>query len=198
MCYIHGVDSDAEWLILISRVPAEPSRHRVAVWRELRKAGAVPISSGAWALPQDPKFDRAIARVAHLCEKGGGTLAVLVTRPRDAASGMMLPELFASARRDEWVEFVADCGKFLDEIDREIAKQKFTFAELEEEEQSLERLQRWVAELDKRQLTGIAEADAAVARVELERCVSALNNYAGLVYDAMRIASEPFAAGDKA
>ncbi len=77
---------------------------------------------------------------------------MLVTRPRDAASGMMLPELFESARRDEWVEFVTDCGKFLDEIDREIAKQKFTFGELEEEEQSLERLQRWVAELDKRQL----------------------------------------------
>lgn len=37
-----------------------------------------------------------------------------------------------------------------------------------------------------------------MARVELERCVSALNNYAGLVYDAMRVASEPVAAGDKA
>ena len=29
--------------MLVVRVPAEPSRHRVAVWRELRRLGAVPI-----------------------------------------------------------------------------------------------------------------------------------------------------------
>jgi hypothetical protein len=187
---------ETQWLILISRVPAEPSRHRVAVWRELRKAGAVPISSGAWALPLDPKFDPAIARVAHLCEKGGGTLAVLATQPRDATSGAMLPELFEAARRDEWKEFIADCGKFLDEIEREISKQKFTFGELEEEEQSLERLQRWTIELEKRQLPGVADADAAAARVALDGCVESLNHYAGLVYDAMRIASGPMLTGE--
>lgn len=185
------MSDDIQWLILISRVPAEPSRHRVAVWRELRKAGAVPISSGAWALPQDPRFDPAIARVAHLCEKGGGTLAVLTTQPRDSTSGSMLPELFEAARRDEWAEFIADCSKFLDEIDREIAKKKFTFAELEEEEQSLERLQRWTIELEKRQFADIAAGPASDAREALARCVDSLNHYAGLVYDAMRDPSEP-------
>lgn len=190
--------SATQWLILISRIPAEPSRHRVAVWRELRKAGAVPISSGAWALPQDPKFDPAIARVAHLCEKGGGTLAVLITQPRDVSSGAMLPELFESARLDEWNEFIADCGKFLDEIDREIAKQKFTFGELEEEEQSLERLQRWIVDLDKRQFAGVAKTGAAAAREALDRCVASLNHYAGLVYDAMRVASDQIPETDTA
>lgn len=192
------MENETDWLILISRVPAEPSRHRVAVWRELRKAGAVPISSGAWALPQDPKFDRAITRIAHRCEKGGGTLAVLATTPRDATSGVMLPELFEAARCDEWREFVADCGKFLDEIDREIARQKFTFGELEEEEQSLERLQRWIVELDKRQFAGFAATEAAEARGALERCTASLDRYAGLVYDAMRIAADPIATELKA
>jgi hypothetical protein len=192
------MNSGTQWLILISRIPAEPSRHRVAVWRELRKAGAVPISSGAWALPQDPKFDPAIARVAHLAEKGGGTLAVLATQPRDVTSGAMLPGLFEAARRDEWNEFIADCGKFLDEIDREIAKKKFTFGELEEEEQSLERLQRWIVDLDKRQFVDVAETEGAAAREALDRSVASLNHYAGLVYDAMRVASDPMPEADKA
>ncbi|HMC37410.1 MAG TPA: chromate resistance protein ChrB, partial [Actinomycetota bacterium] len=26
-----------EWLLITYRIPAEPSRHRVAVWRELRR-----------------------------------------------------------------------------------------------------------------------------------------------------------------
>jgi hypothetical protein len=149
-------------------------------------------------LPQDPQFDRAIARVAHLCEKGDGTLAVLVTRPRDAASGLMLPELFEDARRDEWAEFIADCGKFLAEIDREIAKKKFTFGELEEEEQSLERLQRWFSDLGKRQWGGLAEDDAASARQILDRSVASLDTFAGLVYDAMRVAPERVTTGDEA
>src|SRR3954452_22881933 len=34
-------DGPARWLVLVVRVPADPSRHRVAVWRELRRAGAV-------------------------------------------------------------------------------------------------------------------------------------------------------------
>ena len=31
------------WVVLLARVAAEPSRHRVAVWRELRRLGAVAI-----------------------------------------------------------------------------------------------------------------------------------------------------------
>jgi hypothetical protein len=41
----------------------------------------------------------------------------------------------------------AECGKYLDAIDQEIATGKLTLAELDEEEQSLERLRRWHPEL---------------------------------------------------
>jgi hypothetical protein len=43
-----GAADDAQggrWLVLAVRVPAEPSRHRVAVWRELRRTGAVPLGA---------------------------------------------------------------------------------------------------------------------------------------------------------
>ena len=52
-------------------------------------------------------------------------------------------ELFTADRTAEWTEFLADCGKFDAEIDKELRIQKLTMAELEEEEQSLERLRRW-------------------------------------------------------
>jgi hypothetical protein len=35
-----------EWIVLLVRLAAEPSRHRVAVWRELRRAGAVSLGPG--------------------------------------------------------------------------------------------------------------------------------------------------------
>ncbi|MGI8415812.1 MAG: Chromate resistance protein ChrB, partial [Nakamurella sp.] len=39
---------------MVVRVPAEPSRHRVAVWRELRRIGALSLGQATWAVPDVP------------------------------------------------------------------------------------------------------------------------------------------------
>ncbi|MGN6103709.1 MAG: Chromate resistance protein ChrB [Kofleriaceae bacterium] len=154
------------WLLVIPKIAAEPSRHRVAVWRELRRIGAVPVTSGAWTVPDLPVFADALPAVRALAERGEGTLAVLSATARDTADTDVLVEAFAAVRRDEWAEFVADCGKFSDELDREIAKGKFTFGELEEEEQSLERLRRWHRELQRRDALGLVEAVEATRTLD--------------------------------
>ncbi|MGX4693955.1 Chromate resistance protein ChrB [Streptomyces sp. JNUCC 63] len=59
--------------------------------------------------------------------------------PEDAAR---LQELFTAARSADRTELLADCGKFETEIAKESRDAKFTLAELEEEELSLERLRR--------------------------------------------------------
>ncbi|WP_216363412.1 Chromate resistance protein ChrB [Subtercola boreus] len=171
-------------MLLIVQLSAEPSRHRVAVWRELRRAGAVPVSAGTWGMPAGPAFQPAVDRAAELCHKGGGVLAVIDASPRDEASAMLIETAYRAARVDEWNEFEADCGKFEAEIAREIAKQKFTFGELEEEEQSLERLRRWYLDLMKRDVLGLPEAHTAEQR--LHACESVLEGYAEMVYDVMR------------
>ncbi|MGR0161003.1 hypothetical protein [Paenarthrobacter nitroguajacolicus] len=43
---------DEHWLLILVQVPAQPSWHRVAVWR----AGAVPLSPGTWLLPAHPRW----------------------------------------------------------------------------------------------------------------------------------------------
>ncbi|WP_288026403.1 Chromate resistance protein ChrB [Arthrobacter sp.] len=171
------------WVLILPQVPSEPSRHRVAVWRQLRKAGAVPVASGAWALPAGPAFQADLDRAGELCRKGGGTAAVLDVSPRDESSAALIRDAFAAVRLDEWAEFTADCGKFEAEIAREIDKRKFTFAELEEEEQSLERLRRWYRDLKKRDVLELPEAKAAATR--LRACASALDGYAEQVYQAV-------------
>ncbi len=177
------VTKDVKWVLVLIQLPAEPSRHRVAVWRELRKAGAVPVSSGVWAVPAGPVFQPALDRAGDLCRTGGGTFAVIDAVPRDAASTAMIRDTFAAARLDEWAEFIADCGKFAQEIAREIGQEKFTFGELEEEEQSLERLRRWYRDLKKRDVLGLPEAEAAEQR--LLACSATLDDYAERVYQAM-------------
>jgi hypothetical protein len=59
---------------------------------------------------------------------------------------------------------LSECGGFDAEIAGEIAKEKFTLAELDEEEQNLDRLKRWYRELRHRDLFGARSAPVAERR----------------------------------
>ncbi|WP_020658639.1 Chromate resistance protein ChrB [Amycolatopsis benzoatilytica] len=171
---------DGKWLVLVVRVPSAPSRHRVAVWRELRRVGALSLGQGAWAVPDVPGFAGGVARAAELAERGGGEVITLDAAERD---GSRLLELFTAEREEEWAEFLADCGKFDAEIDKEIRVGKFTMAELEEEEQSLERLRRWHRDLKARDVFGAPSAGDADA--QLAHCADRLAEYTERVFQAL-------------
>lgn len=183
------MDEHFDWVLVSAKVPKEPTRHRVAVWRALRKTGAVPISSGMWAVPRLPQFDAGIATARTLAERGGGTLGSFFVTRESGSDIDALREAFLEARRDEWKELLAECSAYEVEVRKEIAVEKFTFAELEEEEQSLERLRRWYSELESRSV--IALPEQAVAAQELEICQKLLDGYADLVYRAAELGTGP-------
>jgi hypothetical protein len=171
------------WLVLVVRVPAAPSRHRVAVWRELRRIGALSLGQGAWVTPDVPAFAEGLKRVVELAERGDGEVLVLEAAGRAESDTARLVELFTAERTDEWTEFLADCGKFDAEIDKEIRIGKFTMAELEEEEQSLERLRRWHRDIKARDVFGAPAAGEAEQR--LEHCAGRLADYTDRVFQAL-------------
>jgi hypothetical protein len=170
-------------LVLVVRVPADPSRHRVAVWRELHRIGALSLGQGAWVVPDVPMFADGVARVIELARRGEGEVIVLDATGRAEPDGARLEALFTGERAQEWAEFLADCGKFDAEIDKEIRAGKLTMAELEEEEQSLERLRRWYRDLKARDVFG---APAAVqAEQRLKHCTERLAGYTERVFQAL-------------
>ena len=165
---------------MLVQVPSDPSRHRVAVWRELRRFGAVPVGQGAWTAPDVPACRAGAEKAKELARSGNGELLMLTTGAEDGDAAR-LQELFAAARAEEWAEFIADSDKFNDEIAREIAKKKFTLAELEEEEQALDRLRRWFRALRIKDVFG--SPGAATAEQKLAACSEALDGFAALVYN---------------
>ena len=169
------------WRVITYRLPAEPSRHRVAVWRELRRLGAVPLQQGTWAVPAGEPFDAGLARVTKAIAAAGGEPVVLAVAD-DQASTAQLEALFTEQREAEWAEFLGDCGKYEAELAGEVAKGKLTLAELDEEEQSLERLRRWYRTIRARDLFGAPSAAAAEGR--LKDCAEALEQFAEQVYQA--------------
>jgi Protein ChrB, N-terminal len=171
------------WLLLVCRMPTEPARHRMALWRELRRAGAVPIAQGVWALPDLPAAEALLGKARHHVHAAGAEMLTLTAAGHDPDSVARLDALYAEARAQEWAEFSADCDKFLAEIDKEECIGKFTLAELEEEEQSLDRLRRWYRDLRVRDLLGTPPA--VDADQHLKRCSERLDQYAERVYTVL-------------
>jgi hypothetical protein len=169
------------WRVITYRLPAEPSRHRVATWRELRRLGAVPLQQGTWAVPGGEPFDAGLAQVMEMITAAGGQ-PVILTIADEQASVSRLEELFTEQREAEWAEFIADCGKYEAELASEVEKGKLTLAELDEEEQSLERLRRWYRAIRTRDLFGARAAPAAERR--LKDVTEALEQFADQVYQA--------------
>jgi hypothetical protein len=95
-------------------------------------------------LPARGDFVEAVTRAVGLVEQAGGDALVFDAVPRAEDMEARLEGLFAAERKEEWTEFLAECGKFEAEIEKEIRTKKFTEAELDEEEQNLERLRRGV------------------------------------------------------
>ncbi|MFF7680072.1 Chromate resistance protein ChrB [Actinacidiphila glaucinigra] len=181
-------ESRSRWLVLVIRLPAEPSRHRVSVWRELRKLGALSLGQGVWAVPDVPVFADRLARAITLTERAEGQVVILDASGRTPEDAARFQALFSAARSADWTEFLADCDKFEDELAKEIRIAKFTLAELEEEEQSLERLRRWHRDLTARDLFRVPEGDRATKR--LSECAAACEDYAERVYQALHAVSE--------
>ena len=43
------------WLLLVYRIPREPTAGRVFVWRKLKQLGAIALQDAAWVLPKTPR-----------------------------------------------------------------------------------------------------------------------------------------------
>jgi hypothetical protein len=181
--------NDVSWVVLVVKMPAEPARHRIGLWRELRRAGAVPLGQGSWALPDVPAISLAVGKMRAHAEAAGGTLLVLRAGGVDAEDAARLEELYRGAREQDWAEFRADCDKYLAELDHEEEIDKYTLAELDEEDHSLDRLRRWYRDLRSRDLLG--SPAASEADHHLKRCVERFDAYAEAVYSRLNPTAPP-------
>ena len=168
------------WLVLVYRIPSEPSRLRATVWRRLKSHGAIYLQNSVAALPASPGNERALRVLRAEIGQLGGTAQLLHADP--LAGGTDITAAYNAARDDEYEEIVDKAQDFLAEIEKETATEHFTYAELEENEEDLTKLRRWqqkVAARDSLHAAGADQADAALAR-----CTAALEEFAHHVYAA--------------
>lgn len=170
---------DSSWIGISYMLPREPSRPRVSVWRKLKKAGAVNLQQSMWVLPAGEKSSALLEEIKAEVLRGGGEAFVLSFAP-DADGETMIRAKISAAREEEYGELFEQCADFFAEIDKEIGRKNFTFAEIEENEEELHKLETWYQTIAARDIAGSAAREKA--QTLLAGCQRRLDGFCDLVY----------------
>jgi hypothetical protein len=166
------------WLLLIYRVPPEPTRLRSTVWRRIKSLGAIYLQNSVAALPASTASERSLRRLRREILDMSGT-AILLSATALAGDAEVRAS-FLAARNDEYAEIVDKCEDFLRQVQKEYDENHFTYAELEENEEDLVKLKNWFAKITERDVFS-ADGRPPTERA-LETCEQSLEAYAARVY----------------
>jgi hypothetical protein len=132
------------WRVLIYRVPTEPASKRVAVWRDLKRLGALYLQQCACIFPDVPGLNSEVDEVAAKIPALGGETFLLQVPKLEPEDETRIIESFRAQRASEYAEIIEECEtKFVKEIEFERFRENYTFEEAEEIEQDLEKIRRW-------------------------------------------------------
>ncbi|MDN5916169.1 MAG: hypothetical protein L0I76_13885 [Pseudonocardia sp.] len=176
------------WVLLLAQLPASPSSPRVTLWRRAKAAGAVGLQNGAWVLPGTDDNLEFFRILADYVRGHDGTAHALSVRAVEDEGDAEIVARFQSERAKEFAELHERGLALIFELDRETAKVNFTFAELEENEQVMDRLTSWLDKIAARDFFPDAHAKAAAHL--LDRCRRALERFTTSVYRAEGVAPD--------
>lgn len=137
------------WLMLVYRVPSEPSTHRVQIWRKVKALGGLFLQNSVCLIPMNQRHERELRKLEHEIAKESGGQAYFF-KCEHVGQPATLENLFNQDRDDEYTELIHRCQEFLAEIEQETKDKHFSFAEMEENEVDLAKLDNWLAKVKKR------------------------------------------------
>ncbi|MFK0642907.1 ChrB domain-containing protein [Ochrobactrum sp. BD23] len=144
--------------------------------------GAVYLQSGVCLLPKTDDHLRRLKMLENDAHEMGGEAVLLETSPLDQAQEDKVVARFKADRDEEYCEFLSKCADFKAEIAKETKAKHFTYAELEENDVDLKKLQGWLDKIRKLDFYSAPLANEAAER--LRGCETLLDIYAKRVFDA--------------
>jgi hypothetical protein len=142
------------------------------MWRKLRSLGALYLQQSVCLLPAREPVRRQVQRLLATVRADGGTARSLTVMVDDAAEYAGLVAEFNAERDAEYAEVVERAPQLLAELEKETARGRATYAEVEESEADLERFDKWLAKIAARDY--FAASGGLAARQAVEHCRSAL------------------------
>lgn len=169
-----------DWIILLPQLPASPSTLRVMVWRRMRETGALGLQNGVWMLPDNAEKRKLTDELVSYLEEHAASCYIFKVSALESALEDEILARISAERDEEYVEFIERCGVLLDDLKKETKQAKFSYAELEEAEADLRKLESWWAKCTQRDFVGGKRRQAALEK--LETCQAACASFAEDVY----------------
>lgn len=149
-----------QWLVLTYSLPTGPnSSPRVALWRRLRRLGAVTISGGAYLLPDQAVCREAFQWLAQEIHQAQGEALILHVAQVEGLREADTIQLFHTARRKDYAELEAQ----VDALEQQLAADAITRGAALD---GLERLRRRLAELSRIDYFAAPEGAQLAARLD--------------------------------
>lgn len=184
------------WLLLAYKVPAEPTRTRVGIWRWIKSLGAVYLQSGVCVLPSTPDHGRQLKLLQHEIVRAGGAADILDAVAMDAKQESAIVQRFQEDRQADYREFLGKCSDYQKDLKRETEIRNFTFAEFQENDEDLRKLRGWLAKITALDFYGTQAAQEA--RLKLSECERLLEEFAARVFEVDQRAKPSDAGTDRA
>ncbi|MCL1595472.1 MAG: hypothetical protein M3132_14065 [Actinomycetia bacterium] len=169
------------WLLLAYKVPSEPSSNRIAIWRELKHLGAYYPQQAVCLLPGRRETIDAIDAIRERIATMDGTDTYLEIPFVPESQHADLVQVFTSLASREYAEIVEECqSKFVKEIEFERFRENFTFEEVEEIRQDLNKIERWLGDVVRRDW--FDSPDKAEAATWVKECAAMLEAFEADVF----------------
>src|SRR6266550_2727131 len=97
-----SVKKKLTWLLLLLRLPATHKAERVAIWRKLKKSGAIQIQTSTYVLPDEPARYESFQWLTQEVRSAGGDATLVRAREIEGLPNEKLIELFNTARAKEY------------------------------------------------------------------------------------------------
>jgi hypothetical protein len=95
------------WLLLIHRIPREPTAGRVYVWRKLKQLGATSLQDAVWVLPATERNREQFQWLASEITELGGEVSLFESELLMTSSEATLRERFDGPIRDAYKHILA-------------------------------------------------------------------------------------------
>ncbi|GAA0265535.1 Chromate resistance protein ChrB [Cryptosporangium japonicum] len=95
-------------MLLAYRMPREPSRPRIAVWRKLERLGVARLGDGLVALPADARTREQFDWLAEEIAEGGGTSTLWVAEPGSLGQEREVAAAMRAARATEYAAVLVE------------------------------------------------------------------------------------------
>src|SRR5947209_5016943 len=106
-----------DWTLLVYKIPTQPSRLRLLIWRKLLAMGALYVQNAACLLPSRPDLDENMQYIAAQIEEMGGSCYLFSASALLPGSGERLAEEFRAQADNQLDEIIGRLDRVSDALD---------------------------------------------------------------------------------